>query len=283
MPDLISRNDILHAGNLARLYLRHYAKGVYPVAALDRERWSMPVNRLFIPLRNPNGEANFIRDSHRTCALKANTLYFIPAGWKAEFRLDRELYFLSIQNNLEVFPGVELFSGCGRMLEIPDPPELPELLRLFASPPEELELAALKAACRIYALQTALIDHFPPEEFRGALALREYRELTGFLEEHGNARRRVSELAARMNESREAFSRNFRKHTGITPKQLLDRFLIRKAFELLNSGCSVKETAFRLEFSNEFVFSRFFKQQMGQSPRLWQRNNGLFPAPLGSR
>ena len=239
MPDLISRSDILHSANLARFRLRHYARGIFPVAALDRERWSMPVNRLFFPLRNPGGEANFIRDSHRTFALKANALYFIPAGWKAEFRLDRELYFLSVQNNLEVYPGVELFSGCSRMLEIPDAPELPELLRLFDAPPEQRELTALKVAGLVFALQTALIDRFPPEEVREPLVLREYRALTGFLEQHGSARSKVTELATLAGESREAFSRKFRKRTGLTPKQLIDRFLIRKSFELLNSGCSV--------------------------------------------
>ena len=156
-------------------------------------------------------------------------------------------------------------------------PELPELLRLFDAPPEQRELTALKVAGLVFALQTALIDRFPPEEFREPLVLREYRALTGFLEQHGSARSKVTELATLAGESREAFSRKFRKRTGLTPKQLIDRFLIRKSFELLNSGCSVKETAFRLEFSNEFVFSRFFKQQMGQSPNQWRRSNGLFP------
>lgn len=277
MPDLITRNDLLHAGNLARFYLRHYAKGIFPVLRCDPARLSMPVNRLFIPLRNPNGEANFIRDRHRRYALKTNTLYFIPAFLDAEFRLDRELYFLSIQDNLEVFPGVELFSGCTRMLELPDPPELPELLRLFDTPPEERELAALKFGSLVFAMQTALIDRFPAEEFQRPLALREYRKLTNYLDDHGNARCRVSELAALLNESREGFTRRFHRQTGITPKQLIDRFLVRKAFDLLASGCSVKETAFRLEFSNEFVFSRFFRRQMGESPKRWCLRNGLFP------
>lgn len=283
MPDLISRSDLLHAGNLAQFYLRHYAKGIYPVLRCDPARWSMPVNRLFIPLRNPNKEANFIRDRHRRYALKENALYFIPAYLEGEFRLDRELYFLSIQDNLEVFPGVELFSGCSRMLEIPDVPALPELLRLFDTPPEERELAALKFGSLIFSMQTALIDRYPPEEFRRPLALREYRALTDFLDGRGSARCRVSELAAMRNESRESFSRNFRKRTGITPKQLIDHFLMRKAFDLLVSGCSVKETAFQLEFSNEFVFSRFFRRQMGESPKRWSRRNGLFPEnPAGN-
>jgi len=271
MPDLITRSDIFHAANLIRFHLRHYAKGVYPVLRCDPARWSMPVNRLFIPLRNPNKEANFIRDRHRRYALKENALYFIPAYLEAEFRLDRELYFLSIQDNLELFPGVEFFSGCSRMLELPDVPELPELLRLFDSPPEELEFAALKFGSLVFAMQTALIDRYPPEEFRRPLALREYRELTGYLDDRGSARCRVSDLAARRNESREGFSR-----TGITPKQLIDHFLMRKAFDLLVSGCSVKETAFRLEFSSEFVFSRFFRRQAGESPKRWCSRNGRF-------
>ena len=64
---------------------------------------------------------------------------------------------------------------------------------------------------------------------------------------------------------------------------MIDHFLMRKAFDLLVSGCSVKETAFQLEFSNEFVFSRFFRRQMGESPKRWSRRNGLFPEnPAGN-
>ena len=47
------------------------------------------------------------------------------------FSVSDQLFFLSIQASLEIFPGVELFSGCPRMQEIPAPPEFDVLLKLF--------------------------------------------------------------------------------------------------------------------------------------------------------
>lgn len=57
------RYDILAAANSARFYLRHYARGIYPPASLHPLR--LPVNRMFFPLRNPNGKCNYIRGLSR--------------------------------------------------------------------------------------------------------------------------------------------------------------------------------------------------------------------------
>lgn len=89
------RYDILRAANSARFYLRHYARGIYSIASLHPLH--LPVNRMLFPLRNPNGECNYIRDRHRTYVLKPGHLYFIPAFYPAKVYMDEELYFLSIQ------------------------------------------------------------------------------------------------------------------------------------------------------------------------------------------
>jgi len=59
MYSLTNRRDILNFANGVRFYLRHYAKGYYPVACF--EPGALPVNRMFFPLRNPNGKENCIR------------------------------------------------------------------------------------------------------------------------------------------------------------------------------------------------------------------------------
>lgn len=127
------RYDILAAANSARFYLRHYARGIYPPASLHPLR--LPVNRMFFPLRNPNGKCNYIRDCRGTSILEPGRFYFIPAFYAAEVHLDEDLYFLSIQSSLEICPGTELFSDCSSMQVLPAPAELPLLLKLFESPP----------------------------------------------------------------------------------------------------------------------------------------------------
>ena len=92
---LENRNDLIRIFNTARFTLHHYARGYYPTKPLNFT--SMLVNRIFFPLRNPNGPENFIADAEHQYELIPGNLYFIPAFLPARFRLDDDLYFLSIQ------------------------------------------------------------------------------------------------------------------------------------------------------------------------------------------
>lgn len=264
------RYDILAAANSARFYLRHYARGIYPPASLHPLR--LPVNRMFFPLRNPNGKCNYIRDCRGTCILEPGRFYFIPAFYAAEVHLDEDLYFLSIQSSLEICPGTELFSDCSSMQVLPAPAELPLLLKLFESPPEKLPFSSLELRAAVFAVLIRVLALYPEEDFQNPLLLRHYSVLTDYLSQHGNASTRVSQLADFLGESREGFTRRFSSETGITPKQLIDRFLMSKALDLLNGNASIKEVACLLNFSSEFAFSRFFKKHMGEAPNHWRKN-----------
>ena len=262
------RKDLMDVFNRAHFVLRHYARGYYPIAPTGLT--SMPVNRMFFPLKNPNGPANFIEDPFRRYPLIPGKMYFVPAFLPARFQLDDRLFFLSIQTNLEIFPGVELFSGCPRMLEIPVKKERTELLRYFDSEPSEQYSNALKAGFRVFSLLTAMMDHYEPEDFWKPLALRHYVHLTDYLHCQGNAQTSVQELAELEHETRESFTRKFTACTGITPKQLIDRFVTSRCLSLIGQGYRFKEVSEMLRFRDEFTFSRYFKRNLGESPRLWR-------------
>ena len=265
--NITNRGDIIGAFNGARFLMRHYAKGFWPTARPDMN--TMAVNRIFVPLENPHGAENFIAEKDITHELRPGFLYFVPAFLPTRFRLDDRLFFLSLQTNVEIFPGVELFSGCPRMAVIPVPEEAQGLLELVDSPPEKLFLDALRAGSLLFRLQIALLEQYGEEDFRAPLTLRRYASLTDLLTEKGNARTSVEQLANFRGESREHFTRHFTSCTGITPKQFIDRFVISKCLDLLDGGLSVKETAAAMKFSSEFAFSRYFKRNMGESPRAW--------------
>jgi len=157
------------------------------------------------------------------------------------------------------------------MLEIPEPEELPELLNLFESSPENLPFASIRFKGLVFSLLVSLLAEFPEEDFRNPLSLRCYSSLIDYMQAHGSAETRVTDLAELAKESREGFTRHFSGTTGITPKQFIDRFLIGKCLELLDGGATIKEIAYRLKFSNEFVFSRYFKTHLGMSPLTWRK------------
>lgn len=272
-----SRKDLMEVFNRAHFVLRHYARGYYPTAGQDLK--PLPVNRMFFPLRNPNGRENFIEDSFRRYPLVPGNLYFVPGFLPACFHLDDQLYFLSIQTSLEIFPGVEFFSGCPRMLEIPFVKERDELLRFFDSDAEMQYSTALKAGGLIFSMLTTMLDYYKQEDFWKPLALRRYVHLTDYLQKQGNALTSVQELAELEHESRESFTRKFTVCTGITPKQMIDRFVMSRCLSLVNQGLCFKEISAILRFRDEFSFSRYFKRNMGVSPSAWRNRQSLFKGP----
>jgi AraC-like DNA-binding protein len=78
---------------------------------------------------------------------------------------------------------------------------------------------------------------------------------------------RISELAKLQGSSIHAFSMLFSEHTGVTPKEYLNRRLNQEAIQLvIGTDLKIKEIAERLRFTDEFYFSRFFQKLNGVPP-----------------
>lgn len=157
------------------------------------------------------------------------------------------------------------------MLEIPAPREYTTLLELFDShSSDQLYQNAVKAGSLVLSIIVQLLDYYAPEDFWKPLALRKYADLTEYLNRYGTALTSVADLAREKRFSRENFTRHFTADTGITPKQLIDRFVIGRCLALIGQGYSFKEISYLMKFRDEFAFSRYFKRNMGESPRDWR-------------
>lgn len=78
---------------------------------------------------------------------------------------------------------------------------------------------------------------------------------------------RIAELAKLHGSSIHAFSMLFSEHTGVTPKEYLNRRLNQEAIQLvIGTDLKIKEIAERLRFTDEFYFSRFFQKLNRVSP-----------------
>jgi AraC-like DNA-binding protein len=64
--------------------------------------------------------------------------------------------------------------------------------------------------------------------------------------------------------------RNFTTQRGITPYQYLSTIRINKAKKLLEAGVSPIETALQSGFTDQSHFTRFFKNFIGLTPKLYQ-------------
>ena len=269
------RRDLLQAANLLQLRIHHYAQGVFLIRQDTPSPW-LP-NRLFFVLDNPDGDENTLTAGSEKLVLEAGRLYFIPTCYPVMLRLNGRLRFLSVQFSLEFLPGLDLFSGCGGIRVRRFPETLARLRAIFDAPAADSPppLAVLELNRLVCDTALELGRSYPEEAFAEVLRFQRYFPLIRYLERRGDATTRVSDLAAQMAEGRENFTRRFHAETGCTPRELLQRVLTGKATNLLLTGIPVKEAALRLGFSDEFVFSRFFKRRTGVSPSMWKNMNPL--------
>ena len=93
------------------------------------------------------------------------------------------------------------------------------------------------------------------------------RQMTLFMQKNIDKSPTRQDLAGKFSISPEHVNGLFKKELGISPAKFLRRIKIYQACRLLREdGLSIKETADRMGFYDEFHFSKAFKQIMGASP-----------------
>lgn len=254
-----------------RLTVNHFARGTYPIAISAS---GLPVNRIFTVLDNPDREKNYFSDGKSHHTLKKGTIYFIPAYHLCNINLNEKLQFISIQFRLEPVTGVDLFSDCGSILSFDDPAVFRRVKECYEMDPEIS--SSLRLGALIYEMAARCLERLLPEELATVSRFGLYRKLIDYIMLNCSARIRVGDMARVMNLGREAFTRRFTGDTGISPKQFFNRYLLRRACDLLcRPHTAVRETAYELSFSSEFYFSRFFRRHTGLTPREFQKNHRL--------
>lgn len=79
-------------------------------------------------------------------------------------------------------------------------------------------------------------------------------------------------LAERLHMSYSWFRRMFKEYTGLSPAQYQQQIRAQKAKELLlNSGKTIKEIAYELNFESANYFTAFFKQHAGSTPAVFRK------------
>lgn len=74
----------------------------------------------------------------------------------------------------------------------------------------------------------------------------------------------------------DAFSKKVKKYLGKPPSKLIQEKLTLEAKKLLHlTHKSIKEIAADLCFEDEFYFSRYFKKQVGVSPKIFRKKVGI--------
>jgi AraC-like DNA-binding protein len=76
--------------------------------------------------------------------------------------------------------------------------------------------------------------------------------------------------------SRTALYTQLKSLTGISPKEFVSEFRLKKACMYLEKdSCTIAEFAYRTGFNDPVYFTRLFKQKKGMTPTQYRENKGM--------
>lgn len=168
------------------------------------------------------------------------------------FRLDEE--------ELETF--AQSYRGIADCCEISSR----RVVRTLEGRESELEIAL----CSLESLFLRIFAQNPsrsPVQTSGSESAMKYRDIMKFLNDSINVRISIADVARACGMSESGTKQIFRRYTGQGIMSYFRDLKVKEAVTMLTEGFSVKETAYRLGFSDQNYFSTYFKKVTGKSPR----------------
>lgn len=230
--------------------------------------YTLPFNMISVCIRSEGADAS-VTSNLKTGEIyraRENDISLIPHGLAQQYAHTVRNERYGIHFKLELYPGVDVFSGGLHRICENSPSLRKEADEIFAEPDPVLMLSR----CREFALRFCH-RHWPERYELNPDKIRPFEELLNYIRGNVHAELGVAGLAERMHRSAGSFSREFHAAFRQTPKQYLQNELYRKAAQMLQDPSeSVKTVAEKLNFSSEFYFSKFFKRLSGISPRAYR-------------
>ena len=241
------------------------------VSKLDRQWHSeevcSPYSRIYYvisgegTIRIPAGEGELRR-------LRPGYMYLIPNGLYYDYFCEDALEKVHFHVNMRMQDGFDLFCGCKDCYErYVGADKVLEVRRMLTSV-NPVDYAALKG--ELYLASAAVAREAGLEEKMN----RNYSELIAalFALLPGLPLSvSIRQLADRLNVSESTLSKRFRRETGTSIGDYRRNLVLARARQLLASGKqSIGEIAEEMGFCDQFYFSRYFKENQGETPSAYR-------------
>jgi len=146
-----------------------------------------------------------------------------------------------------------------------------ELLSFDSLDPFEQYLGLL----RIFKIlsESEHVERLHDSPYSHTYSAREQGRLNGiyaFIDQHYHEKISLQEIADQTNLSKEAFCRYFKRTSGYTFTQFLNRYRVSQAKRILMSGGNVSDACFQCGFESLSYFNRVFKRITHENPQAFR-------------
>lgn len=227
-----------------------------------------PFHRLYFIL----GGSGTIEGDNVSIDLLPGHVYLIPAGSTWSYSCDSELIQFFIHLKVNLTGGIDIFQNCRDCLVLSYPTE--EIRRAIDS----VEKGSLG---NIISFKSFIFDIIARFVIENQIELEQYieknmkyQELFRYIKSRQSAELKVSHVVDYMKTSHSALYKDLKSDTGYSIKYYINKHLTELSCELLLfTELSIKQIAWKLDFKDQYYFSRFFKKQTGSSPLDYRTDN----------
>lgn len=249
----------------------------FTMVALFRESvefirdYTLPFNLISVCIRSEGANASVVRNlkTNEEYSSEPGLITLCPCNLSQRYHHTLRNEHIAIHFKLELFPGVDVFSGQQHVYFERSPEMMHDVQEIFETEDPVLKISKSQE----FALRFCH-RHWPEYYAFEIKEIQRFCDVLWFIREKADALTSVAELAKIMHMPESTFFREFHEVFNISPKKFLQQEIFNKAAQLLlMPEMSVKLTAAQLNFSNEFYFSHFFKRHSGVSPKKYKETH----------
>lgn len=230
-----------------------------------------PYSRLYFII---DGEFHIVTESKKKIEFKKGNAYLIPAGSTYRFGCQKNMKHVYFHLQLCASDKIDVLG------DVPEP--------ISMSLGEDFPFDRLVK----FTLSDNYVDSFMAEaEVRRVLcellikngitlAENEYspeiKTAIEYISKNLSVELGISDICEKINLAPSTLTRKFRKETGMSVGEYIDKLIMFRAERaLISSDCSILEISEEFGFCDQFYFSRRFKEKYGISPREYRKKTNV--------
>lgn len=220
-----------------------------------------------------NGNARIVTSDGKVLNMEKGRWYLLPVGSTFEYSCDNNLEHLFFHLKLCDYDGLDLIRNFNSPVQA-----------VFSKYDEKAFLKNLDSNCvvdylnayhSVFQILLMFIEQnnidIERKDFSPCII-----KAIQYIKHNLSAQLTVSEIAEKTYVSKSTLTKHFQKELSVSiNKYIYDRIMLEAGQLLINTDMSILEISENFAFSDQFYFSRKFKEKFGVSPREYRKNTGI--------